>query len=216
MTLMSWNQCWILFTSLTRPYWGLHLLLKPWYVKTLLKCSYFSCHLVALFVRFRWSLLQTVWSGIFLRRQVDSQVETEVWDEVRKIQSKNKELKTKALELRRYWTKHTGGKLHLEKLSRHPTLYHPTSPHLAPPHPTSHRPTRTWHNTSDNVWNFDFQLCRQYVELQAKVRTKLKMDRPAESKWIKIGKIVSTNNLFYYIVSERQTWLANLWSCDLR
>ena len=145
MTLMSWNQCWILFTSSTRPYWGLHLLLKPWYVKkiTLLKCSYFSCHLVALFVRFRWSLLQTVWSGIFLRRQVDSQVETEVWDEVRKIQSKNKELKTKALELRRYWTKHTGGELHLEKLSHQPTLHHITPPRTTPSRTTQLTPDIT-------------------------------------------------------------------------
>ncbi|CAB4043289.1 Hypothetical predicted protein, partial [Paramuricea clavata] len=64
----------------------------------------------------------TVWSGIFLRGQVDPRVDSEMWNEVRNIQTKNKELKTKALELR-----------------------------------------------------------RQYVELQAKVRTKLKMDRPTDA-----------------------------------
>jgi hypothetical protein len=44
-----------------------------------------------------------VWSGIFLRGQVDPRVESEIWNEVRNIQTKNKELKTKALELRRYY-----------------------------------------------------------------------------------------------------------------
>lgn len=42
-----------------------------------------------------------VWSGIFLRGHVDPKIDEQVWDEVRNIQSTNKELKTKALELRR-------------------------------------------------------------------------------------------------------------------
>ena len=37
-----------------------------------------------------------------MRGQIDPKVENEIWDEVRNIQTKNKELKTKALELRRY------------------------------------------------------------------------------------------------------------------
>lgn len=64
----------------------------------------------------------TVWSGIFLRGRIDPKIDEQVWDEVRNIQSRNKELKTKAVELR-----------------------------------------------------------REYVELQAKVRSKLKMDRRTDN-----------------------------------
>ena len=42
-----------------------------------------------------------MWAGVFFRGQVDPKIDDQIWDEVRNIQTKNAELKAKAVELRR-------------------------------------------------------------------------------------------------------------------